>query len=263
MSGISTLVYLAITGGKLPGYLGSSFAFIGVTTYIVAIAVGEGSTQGEVMSLVLGGHICAAAYMVILSLLTKIGDDSTQRTQEIIDKIIPKAVMGPALSLIGLELSGQAAEQAGLYNGFNEMSAFALLTIALIVFLSVTRRNFFKKSSILIGLCVAGIIAMITDHWDISPVLSAPVLQLPGIRFVLPKFSLTVAIAVFPPTLVLFSEHIGRKIMIENLRDGQEKIGDRKADEKKISLFHSMSANAAANLVSAVCGGVPGLLHRN
>ena len=57
MSGISTLVYLAITGGKLPGYLGSSFAFIGVTTYIVAIAVGEGSTQGEVMSLVLGGHI--------------------------------------------------------------------------------------------------------------------------------------------------------------------------------------------------------------
>ncbi len=256
LSGISTFLYLLITKlGSLPGYLGSSFAFIGVSAYIAA-SVSSGSPE-DAAGYVFGAYIASSVLFLLLAALTKIGNSSNEKTMSVINKIIPTSVMGPAISLIGLELSGQAADQAGLAGGINSDSLLALLTIFLIVFLSVTRREFFKKSSILLGVFISGLIAVIADKWDLSPVLSAPVFKVPGFRLVIPKFSVETVMMIIPPTLILFCEHIGRKIMIENLQNGFYKNKTSNVKSKQITLFNSMSANAVANAVSVAFGGVP------
>lgn len=256
VSGFATLLYLIITQGRLPGYLGSSFAFIGVSIYIAALI--EGGTQEEITGYVIGAFICSGGFLLILSLLCKIGkNNSNEKVMRVINKIIPTAVMGPAISLIGLELSGQAVTQAGLYNGFNMDTVLALITILLIIILSVTRRKFFKKSSIFLGVILAGIIAIAMNRWDFMTVINAPIFQAPKFRFVLPRFSLRIAIMVFPPTLILFSEHIGRKIMIEELQDSFFKDKLITVKPEKISLFRSLLGNSVANLFSAGLCGVP------
>lgn len=260
MTGIGTLVYLAVTGGKLPCYLGSSFAFIGVSIYIASMVQTEmGVTdQNDIIAYISGAYLCSAVYLFILSALTKIGKNpSNERTKKIIDAIIPTAVMGPALSLIGLELSGSAVEQAGLNTGINIDSGLALLTIMLVLLLSVTHRPIFKKCSLFLGVAIAGIVAIGLGQWSLVPVAQAPIFQLPDFRFILPKFSVSTAIMVFPPTLILFSEHIGRKRMIEGLQSGffEDKVTIVRVNQ--ISLFRSVSANALATVFSAFIGGVP------
>lgn len=257
LTGIATLFQLVYTRGRLPGYLGSSFAFIGVSSYIAAMLQTDGSSQEDVMAYVMGAYICSGGFLFLLSALCKIGNASNEKTMHIINKIIPTAVMGPAISLIGLELSGQAATQAGLESGLNINSGIALLTIALVVVLSVTRRPIFKKSSILLGVVIAGIVAIGVGIWDLTPVFTAPIFQPPAFRLMLPKFSPNIAIMVFPPTLILFCEHIGRKIMIENLQAGFFKGKITTVRPQNISLFRSMSGNALSNVISAVFGGVP------
>lgn len=257
LTGIATLFYLAFTGGRLPGYLGSSFAFIGVSSYIAAMVQAENSSPADVMAYVMGAYICSGGFLFLLSLLCKIGNASNEKTMNFINKIIPTAVMGPAISLIGLELSDQAATQAGLGEGLNIRSGVALLTIALVVILSVTRRPIFKKSSILLGVVIASVVAVGVGIWDLAPVFSAPVFQPPAFRVMLPKFSPNIAVMVFPPTLILFCEHIGRKIMIENLQAGFFKGKITTVQPKNVSLFRSMGGNALANVLSGAFGGVP------
>ena len=167
-SGVCTFLYLIYTRGRMPGYLGSSFAFIGTTVYIVKSLTNAGHGQEEISGYVIGAFITSGLFLLLLSVITrlltrKIKDEDAinEKTMNIIGKIIPTAVMGPAISLIGLELAGQSASQAGLYNGFNSDSIFALITIVLIVLLSVTHRPIFKKSSILLGILIVGLIAII------------------------------------------------------------------------------------------------------
>lgn len=256
LSGISTLIFLIITFGHLPGYLGSSFAFIGVTSYIAGLV--EGETKEEILSYVIGAYICSGGFLLLLSLLCKVGkNNSNEKVMRIINIIIPTSVMGPAISLIGLELSGQAVTQAGLYQSFNVDTVVALFTVLIIIILSVTRRPFFKKSSILLGVVFAGILAIALNRWDVTPIFKAPILKSPAFVFILPKFSLRIAFMVFPPTLILFCEHIGRKIMVEGLQNGffQDKVSTIRP--QKISLFRSVLGNSIANLVSTGFGGVP------
>lgn len=259
ITGLGTLLYVIITKGRLPCYLGSSFAFIGTTTYI-ATTLSQQYPQDEVFAYIMGGYLCSGLLLLLLSGLCKLGDTKAQnRTMKIINGIIPTSVMGPAISLIGLELSNQAVEKAGLTHGIaTPTSKLAFFTVIIIIILSVTRRPIFKKSSILLGIVIAGIVAAVMGVWDLTPVFQAPIIQVPEFKFMLPKFSLGVLITVIPPTLILFCEHIGRKIMIENLQNSVAKENNSVGDEQeKISLARSSCANAAANCASALLCGVP------
>ena len=258
ITGFATLLYNLYSRGKMPGYLGSSFAYIGVTSYIAANVENELGATGDAMSYVVGSYLCAGALLFILSLLCKIGGKkSNDKVLKVINIIIPTAVMGPAISLIGLELSGQAVTQAGLGQGININSAIAMLTIVLVIFLSVTRRPFFKKSSILLGILIASVIAIGIGQWDITPVFRASVFRVPSFKFVVPKFSVRTVIMVFPPTLILFCEHIGRKVMVEGMQDSFYKSKPNIKNPGKASMFRTMSGNALVNIASGIMCGVP------
>lgn len=258
LTGVMTFLFTVYTQGRMPGYLGSSFAYIGITAYIVGYVHEGGAGSGDAMSYVVGSYICAGGFLFLFSLLCRIGGKkSNEKVLKVINAIIPTAVMGPAISLIGLELSGQSVVQAGLANGLNINSSIALLTIVLVIFLSVTRRPFFKKSSILLGILIASIVSIGIGQWDITPVFKAPVFRVPEFKFVVPKFSVRTVFMVFPPTLILFCEHIGRKVMVDGLQKSfyNGKLTIKKP--KEVSLFRTISGNAFANILSGLFCGVP------
>lgn len=128
-TGCGTLLFLIITKGHLPGYLGSSFAYIGVTSYICKYL--DGHSRNYILSYIFGTYIFSAMFLGILGILCHIGEN---KTNKIIDFLIPPAVMGPVVSLIGLELSSQAVDMAGLSDeSFNFDSLISLLVV---IFLS-------------------------------------------------------------------------------------------------------------------------------
>ena len=99
MNGVGTLLFIAITKGKAPAYLGSSFAFLAPAGIVI-------SKMGYQYAL--GGFVVVGFCGCVLALIIyKFGSDW-------IDIVLPPAAMGPVVALIGLELSGNAASNAGL-----------------------------------------------------------------------------------------------------------------------------------------------------
>ncbi|MDR1093930.1 MAG: hypothetical protein LBL66_07260 [Clostridiales bacterium] len=254
-SAVSSILYLILTKGKLPGYLGSSFAFIGSSIYIVSSLKGQ-VPQEDIFDYLMGAYIVAAMIFVVLAVISNIKkkeethEEARKRIDKFIDFFIPPAVLGPAISLIGLELTPTAAEQSGLSQG-GTVAIVAGITLFLVVFLSVTKRNLFKNSSLFLALIIGGIVASLFKIWDFDSLKTANVLIAPTFRIGLPKFTLSTVLLIIPPTLILFCEHIGRKIIIENL---QSSLGK---PDKNISLSTSLFANGIGNLSAALLTGVP------
>ena len=99
MNGVGTLLFILITKGRAPAYLGSSFAFLGPAGLVIA-KFGYPYALGGFVAIGIGG-------MIVALIIGKFGTDW-------IDVVLPPAAMGPVVALIGLELSGNAAENAGL-----------------------------------------------------------------------------------------------------------------------------------------------------
>lgn len=99
MNGVGTLLFIAVTKGKAPAYLGSSFAFLAPAGIVISQMGYEYALGGFV---VVGFCGCIVAFII-----KKFGSDW-------IDIVLPPAAMGPVVALIGLELSGTAASNAGL-----------------------------------------------------------------------------------------------------------------------------------------------------
>ena len=105
MNGIGTLIFIFITKGKAPAYLGSSFAFLAP----VFMIIGNGTTQNaSKYSLALGGFVTVGIVIIIVAMVIKLFGTKW------IDIILPPAAMGPVVALIGLTLAGTAAQNGGL-----------------------------------------------------------------------------------------------------------------------------------------------------
>ena len=99
MNGVGTLLFILITKGRAPAYLGSSFAFLS-PGFIVIGSMGY--------QYCLGGFICAGAIFCIVAIIIKFAGVNW------IDAVLPPAAMGPIVALIGLELAGSAASTGGI-----------------------------------------------------------------------------------------------------------------------------------------------------
>ena len=177
MSGIGTLIFFLITGGKVPSYLGSSFAFIGVVIAATGYA-GQGANAN--IGLALGGIIaCGAVYTLVGLLVQAIGTGW-------IEKLMPPVVTGAVVAIIGLNLAAIPIKNMAANNFEAWMQAMTFTCVALV---AVFTRGMLQRLLILLGLIVASLLyAVFTNGlgWgkpvDMGGVIAAPWLGLPSLH---------------------------------------------------------------------------------
>ena len=237
MNGIGTLLFILITKGKAPAYLGSSFAFIAPATLVI---------QNWGYQYALGGFVVVGLCGCILSfIIYKCGT-------KWIDVVLPPAAMGPVVALIGLELAGSAAS-TGCIVGDSVTTATVitfLVTLAVAVFGSVLFRGFFSTIPILIAIICGYIAAMATgviDMNDISAALHTSIISMPN--FQSPKFNLDAILIILPVLLVIVNEHIGHQLVTSKVV-GRDLL-------KEPGLHRSLFADNFSTMLSGFIGSVP------
>ena len=234
MNGVGTLLFILITKGKAPAYLGSSFAFL-APAGIVITKFGYEYALGSFVAVGFCGCILAL-------LIYKFGSDW-------IDVVLPPAAMGPVVALIGLELSGTAASNAGLLEEKiqPENAIVFLETLGVAVFGSIMFRKFLSVIPILIAVIAGYVAAAITGILDFSAVMTAPIFALPN--FSAPKFDLQAILIILPVILVITSEHIGHQVVTS-------KIVNRDL-LKEPGLHRSLFGDNFSTMLSGLIGSVP------
>ena len=234
MNGLGTLLFILVTKGKAPAYLGSSFAFLAPAGIVIA-------NWGYEYAL--GGLVAVGFAGCILALIIyKVG-------YKWIDIVLPPAAMGPVVALIGLELSGSAASNAGLLDEvIDPRNAIVFfVTLGFAVFGSVLFRGFLSVIPILIAVIAGYVAAAITGILDFSAVMTAPIFALPN--FSAPKFDLQAILIILPVILVITSEHIGHQVVTS-------KIVNRDL-LKEPGLHRSLFGDNFSTMLSGLIGSVP------
>lgn len=201
-SAVGTLLFLLITGGRLPSYLGSSFAFIAPIT---AVQVTAGQPTADEMALALGGVFAAGA------LLAAIGAIVHFTGAHWIDKLMPPVVTGTIVALIGFNLAPAA------WNNFKLAPVTATATLAAIILITVLFRGIIGRLSILLGVLVGYAVAGFRGEINYDAVSQAAWFGLP--EFQTPQFSASVLGLFLPVVLVLVAENIGHVKSVSAMTD--------------------------------------------
>ena len=207
-AGVGTLLFHVCAQGKVPVFLGSSFAFIG------AIA---GTLAGEGLAAVKGGVLSAGiVYMLIAVVIYFAG-------VETVKNFFPPIVTGPIIMVIGLRLSPVAINMAfyDLDGNFYSVGAIiATIVILTMVVVSIFAHSFFKLVPILISIAVGYLISAVVGIIDYTEIVNAGWITFApnpdgtmsvALKHLLtaPTFSITAIVAIAPIALVVFIEHIG------------------------------------------------------
>jgi uracil permease len=185
-AGIATLWFHFITKGKVPVFLGSSFAFLGMYQAIIPQYGKEYAT---------GGVVAAGGLYVILAILIKVL--GTKRVM----KLFPPAVCGPLIILIGINLAGSAIDN--LFTNW----MLGIVPILVIIICNTWGKGMIKIIPVLISLIVSYIVAIIMGAVDFSAVGSANWVGLPN--FHLPKFNADAIVAGLAVAVAAMVEHVG------------------------------------------------------
>lgn len=234
MNGMGTLFFIFITKGKAPAYLGSSFAFLAPAGIVI-------SKWGY--NYALGGFVAVGLCGCVLALIIyKFGSDW-------IDIVLPPAAMGPVVALIGLELAGTAAANAGLKDEMIDMRNVIVFLVTLLtaVLGSVVFRKFLSVIPILVAIIVGYVTALLCGVVDFSEVGTAAWLSLPN--FTAPKFKWEAIVIILPVLLVVTSEHIGHQIVTSKIVD-RDLIKDP-------GLHRSLLGDYISTTLSGLVGSVP------
>lgn len=240
MNGIGTLIYLFICRGKIPAYLGSSFAFISPVLFVLANNGYEAA---------LGGFIAVGLTFIIISfIIHAVGT-------KWLDVVFPPVTMGSIVAIIGLQLIPTAAQSAGLIAPAGAAKwapdpatvTVSLLTFAITLLGWVLFRGFLKIIPILIGIVAGYVIALLAGLVNFSPVLEAGWLSLP--RFYTPQFNLSAIAVILPAALVVVAEHIGHLIVTSNIV-GKDLLKDPGLDR-------SIFGNGISTVISGFLGSTP------
>ena len=234
-NGIGTLLYLWICKGKIPAYLGSSFAFLSPVFVVMSQTGGYEAALG---GLIVVGAVCCIMAILIDRLGTKW-----------IDVIFPPAAMGAIVAVIGLELAGIAAGMSGLLakEPNSNTIIIALFTLAVTVLGSVTFRGFFAIIPILIGVISGYVLALFMGEVNLATVSEAAWFGLP--TFYTPKFELGAILTILPAVLVIVAEHLGHLIVTGNIV-GKDLMKDP-------GLSRSMFGNGISTMISGFFGSTP------
>ncbi|HHX03888.1 MAG TPA: uracil permease [Tissierellia bacterium] len=191
MAGVGTLLFHLLTKGKVPAFLGSSFAFI-LPIQVVAASEGLAYAQGGIV-------ISGLVYLAIAVLIHFFG------TQKIM-AFFPPIVTGPIIMVIGLKLAPVAIANA------SEDWLLAFIVFAIVTALSIYAKGFLRVVPVIVGLIATYLIAIVLKRVDFAAVNEAKILALPA--FTMAKFSLQSTITIAPLALVTMIEHVGDVVAI-------------------------------------------------
>ena len=239
-NGIGTLLYAFITKGKIPAYLGSSFAYLSP----VLLLIGEGYDFKTIQ----GGFVATGLVFTLIAIIVKFTGTGW------INKLFPPAAMGSIVAIIGLELASSAADMAGFPVGGSNTAEFngtwvivSMVTLAVVVFGNVLFRGFFKIIPILIGVIAGYIVAYFVGIVDFSQVKEASFFTLPNIQ--LAHFNTKAIATIIPATFVVIAEHIGHLKVTSSI------LG--KDLTKDPGLHRSLLGDGLSTVVSGLFGSVP------
>ena len=202
MSGIGTLIFFIVTGGKVPSYLGSSFAFIGV---VIAASGYAGPGPNANLGVALGGIIaCGLVYTVIGAIVQAVGTGW-------IERFMPPVVTGAVVAVIGLNLAGIPIKNMAP-TGFDAwMQGITFICVALV---AVFTSGMIQRLLILMGLIIASLIyALLTNMLgmgkplDLSGIANAAWFGMPN--FSTPVFEMNAMLLIAPVAIILVAENLG------------------------------------------------------
>ncbi|MGG2200156.1 MULTISPECIES: uracil permease [Paenibacillus] len=242
MNGIGTLLYLLLCKGKIPAYLGSSFAFLSPVFAVLS--------SGMPYQAALGGFIVSGLIFILVALLIRAVGTGW------LDVVFPPAAMGAIVAVIGLELVPVAAEMAGYIKpaaaGADwriDPDAVLISTVTLLITIvgNVLFRGFFKIIPILIAIVCGYALAYGLGFVNLDPVIAARTFTVP--TFYAPQFELSAITIIAPAALVVIAEHIGHLIVTGNI------VGRNLS--KDPGLDRSLLGNGISTVISGFVGSTP------
>lgn len=242
MNGIGTLLYLFVTQGKIPAYLGSSFAFIAPVSSVLAAGLGFEAAKGA--------FIVFGLSFVILSLIVKYVGIKW------IDILFPPAAMGAIVAVIGLELAPVAMSMAGFMGdqwqslNMTHEQAIILASVSLLVTLfgSVIFRGFLAVIPVLLGIIAGYVVGLFMGVVDLASIQNAPWIAAPEF-YGLPVFDMNAILMIMPALFVVFAEHVGHLVVTSNI------VGKDLMAEP--GLKKSLLGDGLANIISGIFGATP------
>ncbi len=248
MNGVGTLIFIFLTKGKAPAFLGSSFAFLAPAGIVISEMGFEYAQGGFVVTGLLG---CLVAFLVY-----KFGTDW-------IDVVLPPAAMGPVVALIGLELAANTVKGGAIGADLMTVNPAGGLmisptmdagnvivfgvTLGMAVFGSVLLRGFLSVIPLLIAMACGYITACIVGVVDFSPLQNMSLFIVPN--FHLAKFDLNAILTICPVILVISAEHIGHQVVTGKIV-GRDLIKDP-------GLHRSLLGDNFSTALSGFFGSVP------
>ena len=239
-AGIGTVIFYILTGGQIPIFLASSFAFI------APIIV---STNQFGLEETLGGLVAAGVFYMLLSALVKL------RGTGFINRLLPPVVIGPVIMVIGLALAPVAVNMAMGKSGdgaielvpYTTAVLIAMLSLVVTIVVAVLGRGIFRLLPILFGVVVGYVASVFAGIVDFSTVRDAAWLAVPN--FTAPSFSWAAILFMLPVAIAPAIEHIGDVLAIGNVT--------RKNYLKKPGLHKTLLGDGVATSAAGLLGGPP------
>nr|WP_255549496.1 solute carrier family 23 protein [Corynebacterium sp. TAE3-ERU12] len=206
-SGLGTILFLLLTRNRLPSYLGSSFAFIAPLT----------ATQADGIGAQLGIVISCGIALTLVGLVVKMAG------RQIIDAVMPPAVTGAIVALIGFNLAPAATDN------FATQPLVAFITMAAIVVATVAGRGMVARLGVLIGVIIGWLFAALTGNLDPAATDALNGANWFGVpQFHAPEFHLNAVLIGLPVIVVLIAENVGhvKAVSAMTARDLDDLAGD-------------------------------------
>ncbi|MGL5615785.1 MAG: uracil-xanthine permease family protein [Sarcina sp.] len=236
-AGLGTLIFHFCTKGKVPVFLGSSFAFIPV---ILAVSTAYGDLRYAQGGIFVAGII----YVIVSFFIKKIGIGK-------IKKILPAQVVGPMIIVIGLNLVPTALDMAGVKSLIaGESNAGVTVLLAAVTFIAAIAirkfsKGFLSQISIILAVIIGYGLSLILGQVDLGAIKDATLLSIP--TFTLPKFDVGAIMIVVPVVLAVFMEHIG------DITTNGQVVGKNFIEEP--GLNRTLLGDGLATMASAFLGG--------
>jgi len=246
MNGIGTLIYTWVTKGGIPAYLGSSFAFIAPAMLVISTYGGFTHAQS--------GFIFFGLFFILISFVVKFWGIKW------IDIVMPPAVMGAVVAIIGLELAPVAAQQAGLapwptnvgqvvqpFVMSSNVVFVSMFTLIVGIAGSVLFKGFMQVIPILFAVVAGYLLALGMGMVDTAVIGNAAWFALP--KFQTPVFDINAIVIIAPACIVVLAEHISHLIVTGKITETDLM--------KDPGLHKSLLGDGISNVLSGFAGSPP------